>query len=281
MTMTEELTADVEPQSEHGKARRATPMTVNFTRVIDIRQHASGNVQDRGHTTDLRPRTPEGKLLTPKQIRARARRRIKRAKGKPGRKIVPVTEQEFDALYKPIDDWDLQELARGRPRDSRGGFGGKPPGWITREVHEKAMEQFHAAIKSEMGSLTPTALDTVKYILENEDVDHRGKPIVPASAKNQAAMFLLEHVVGKPKQQIQQDISVKLQGILGSVMVNPNDALAPPSQGGRLGEGESDIPGYSLAHLPGVTLPLGSGDIVDGEGYWHDQDADLDEVSES
>lgn len=181
-----------------------------------------------------------------------------------------VTKQEFEALYKPIEEWDLEELAKGRPRDSKGKFGGRTPGWITREVHEKAMEQFQLAVKSEMGQLTPSALDTLKYVLENDDVDHKGKPVIPASAKNQAAMFLLEHVVGKPKQHVQQDISVKLQGILGSVMVNPNEALAPADQGGKFNGG------YTVGHLPGTTIPIGTGDDDIVEADW-DDDSDLDE----
>jgi hypothetical protein len=195
----------------------------------------------------------DGKLLTPKQIRARQRRAAKRSKRN------RMSELEFETLYKPIEDWDMEELARGRPRNIDGNFRGRKPGWITREVHERAMEMFIQLTKSDMAALAPSALDSLRWVLESNEEDERGKPIVPASAKNQAAMFLLEHVVGKPKQQVQQDISVKLQGILGAVMVNPNEALASPEQGGQ---------GYQLAHLPGQTIPLG----IEGP----DSDEDLD-----
>lgn len=240
----------------------AKVMSIDFAKAQSIRQHKSGRIRDRGNATDARPVSHEGKLLTPKQIRARARRRA--AKARKNNKPV-MSELEFEALYKPIEDWDLEELARGRPRDVDGGFRGRKPGWITREVHERAMEQFQLAIKTEMSTHSITALDTLRYILESEETDDRGKPIVPAAAKLQASTFLLEHVVGKPKQQIQQDISVKLQGILGSVMVNPNEGLAPPEQGGA--------GNFQLAHFPGHTIPIGSAadddfddvDLEDGE----------------
>ena len=221
-------------------------MTIDFSKADPIRQHKSGVLRDRGNLDDYRPVSAEGKLLTPKQIRARARRKAEK-----NRKEL-MSEAEFEALYKPIEDWSLEELARGRPKNIDGNFRGRKPGWITREVHERAMEQFQLAIKTEMSDQSITALDTLRYILDSTDVDDKGKPIVPAAAKNQAAMFLLEHVVGKPKQHIQQDISVRLQGILGSVMVNPSEALSPGSR-------ET----FELAHFPGQTIPIGLAEDAD------------------
>jgi hypothetical protein len=188
-----------------------------------------------------------------------------------------MTEQEFEMLYKPIEEWDLDELARGRPRDVDGGFKGRKPKWITRQVHEEAMERFTAVIKTEMGVQGITAIDTLKMILTNEETDERGKAVVPPAAKIQASTFLLEHIVGKPKQHVQQDISVKLQGILGSVMVNPNEALAAPSQGGRGNNSTEDVPSYQVAHLPGHTIPIGAADPDDPErpidvDAWEDED---------
>lgn len=244
----------------------AKVMTIDFSKASSIRHHSSGKIRDRGHSTDLRPVNEEGKLLTPKQIRARARRKAAKTSKRALRQGI-MSEQEFEALYKPIEEWDLEELARGRPRGSDGTFRGRKPGWITREVHEKAMEMFVELTKANMGALTPNALDSLRYVLENDDLDERGKPIVPAAAKNQASMFILEHVVGKPKQQVSQDISVKLQGILGAVMVNPNDALAPVDQGG--------MGGYQLAHYPGQTIPIGALGQPSA-----DEDVDLDEGGE-
>lgn len=223
---------------------------IDFSKVVAKRQHPSGVSHVVG---DPRPKGPDGKLLTAKQIRARARRRADR-RSKRG----VMTKDEFEALYKPIEDWDMEELARGRPRDVNGGWKGGPPKWVSREVHEQAMERFKTLVKLEMNSMGARALDTFAYLIGNEDEDPRGRPMVPPSVKLQAASFLVEHIVGKPTQRVESDISVKLQGILGVVMANPNDALAPPSHGGQ---------GYELAHLPGHTIPLGVGDsdIQDAE----------------
>lgn len=233
----------------------ATPVTLDFTNVVHLRQHASGVLRHVSEG-DLRQRDERGKLLTPKQIRARARRKMKR-KGSRGKEL--MTAQEWDILYKPVEEWDLEELAAGRPRDKNGGFRGPKPGWITREVYERAMEQFTSAIKSEMNKLSPDAVKTIQYLLGNEEQDARGRPIVGAPVKLQAAQFLIEHLVGKPTQRVEQDISVKLQAILGDVMVNPTvkvDRDGTPY--GALPPGAGD---YTLAHYPGQTMPLGADDF--------------------
>lgn len=219
----------------------ASIMTVNFSKVPDIRQHMSGRKRD-ALDPQIRPRTAEGKLLTPKQIRARARR-------KQNRKQL-LTDQEMEYLYqKPVDEWDMEELARGRPRNSKGGFSGPRPKWINATIHERAMERYTAAVKTDMRATTVDALDTLKHLISNEETDDKGKPIVPAGTKLEAAKFLIEHVVGKPTQRIESDVSVKLQGILSQVMVNPADVM-----------GGTPDKGFELAHLPGVTMPLATRD---------------------
>lgn len=237
-----------------------TKKTIDFAKVPTKFQGPSGRAGVSGKSEARRdgnlnaPRTVSGLVLTPKQIRARARRRAKRAD--------IMTEAEFNARYKPVEEWDLQELAKGRPRDAKGRFRGAAPKYISKEVHERAMERFKNAIKTEMNGHTPAALDAIHWILQNEEVDDKGKPIIPAGTKLEAAKFLLEHVVGKPTQRVEQDISVKLQGLLGQVMVNPDTALTAQN--------------YTVGHLPGVTMPMATADddIVDAEAEYSDDDPD-------
>lgn len=188
----------------------------------------------------------EGLLLTPKQLRTRARRAYRAGK--------PLPEHMMKALMKPIEEWDFEELARGRPRDALGGFRGKMAPYVTRELHERAMERFKALIRDDMNVSAITAITTIQMILESEETDFRGKPIVGAAQKLDAAKFLLEHIVGKPTQPTTTDISVRLQGILSTVMVNPNQA-------GSMG--------YTSAHM-GSRLGITAGDdeeedYIDGE----------------
>lgn len=171
-----------------------------------------------------------------------------------------MSTQEMEVLYqKPIEEWDLEELARGRTRSADGSFKGPQPKWINRQVHEMAMDRFKAAIKSDMNATTVDAMTAIRGILNNEETDEKGKPVVPASTKIDAAKFLLEHVVGKPKQQLEADVSVQLQSILAVVMANPAETLMSQATGGL---------GYTIGHMPGITMPLGVAadeDVQDAE----------------
>lgn len=201
---------------------------------------------------DDRPRDSRGRLLTAKQVRSRARRTI--AKGK------KLDDETFEAWSgKPIEEWDLEELARGRPRDKRGHFSGKPPSYMPRAVHERIAERFKMLIRDSMNFNATMALGVVQNLITNEEVDDKGKPIVPANVKLDASKWLIEHVIGKPVQPQTTDISVKLQGILGAVMVNPTvDENHPDMQA---------LPrGYFPAHI-GTR-----GDAVDAEAWYDDED---------
>lgn len=244
-------------------AKPATPRVCDFTAQIEMyyirdahgKMHVcnrSGIPMDRAITTaqtdyaePMKGSPGTALAMTRSQQRARARRRLRAGER--------LTDEAFHQLYKPVDEWDAEELAHGRPRNAAGNFKGFPPKYIPREVHERALERFKIIIKQGMNVQSLTALKTVQMILESEETDNRGKPIVTASAKLDAAKFLLEHIVGKPTQPMTSDVSVKLQGILGTVMVNPD--LENPGQ-------------YTPAHV-GTR-----GDIIDAEVEEEDDDGD-------
>lgn len=170
-----------------------------------------------------RPPSKQGgrpaKVMSDKQIRARARRKQK------------MLAEELALMWKPVSEWDAEELARGRPRDKAGGFRGKSPEWVDRAVHEEAIKRFQSVVKSQMNLHTIEALEVLRYVLNSDDTDDRGKPLVSANVRLDAAKFLLEHVVGKPKQRVETDISVKLQAMLGTAMVNPAEGGFELAQG--------------------------------------------------
>lgn len=175
--------------------------------------------------TDVKepPRTKGGSELqmNKKQIRARARRHAR------------ISEAELDKLYKPVEEWDEEELARGRPRAADGSFRGASPKWITRQMHETAMARFKGIVEGRMKEETVTALAVVHQVLVNNDIDEKGKPLVSATAKLDAAKFLIEHTVGKPTQRQEVDISVRLQSLLATATVgitDPAAALGPGAE---------------------------------------------------
>jgi hypothetical protein len=200
-------------------------------RVIDFAAAARMPDPSRPHRIiDERDEDSDGLVMTPKRIRARARRAMKN-----GKKLNP---EDAKALWKPIEDWDMEELARGRPRAADGSFRGPKPAYITRELHETAMDNFKTMVRSEMNGSTVDALLVLTNILNNDEIDNKGRPVVTASTKADVAKWMVEHVLGKAVQPTTTDISAKLQLILGAAMVNPSEVDMP-----------AELEGYRPAHI--------------------------------
>lgn len=180
----------------------ATPRALNFKYVSDVV-----------------PEGINGHVTNEKQIRARRRRAMKGLK-----KISDVSEDlALELDIKPIEEWDFEELARGRPRNKDGTFRGRKPSYISRELHEKIMDRFKLMVKQKMVGNGIDAMNALDYLLNNEDMAKGGRPLVPPTVRLQAATYVMDHLIGRPTQPVQTDVSVKLQGILGMAMVNPTD----------------------------------------------------------
>ena len=225
----------------------ATPRVIDFAEAFGVIHWRDNEGKMHEDLEDDRPSSVRGDrlqvvmkgvpaggvVLTDKQIRARRRRQIKKHRR--------LTDEQWELGYKPLEEWDLEELARGRPRNAVGDFRGRPPQYMTRELHERAVERFKKTVREDMNAHTVTALETIRMILTSEEIDEKGKPLVAAGTKLDAAKFLLEHVVGKAVQPTTSDISVKLQGILGAVMVNPAELSGS--------EMSDTMNGYRPAHI--------------------------------
>jgi hypothetical protein len=147
--------------------------------------------------------------MTPRQIRARARR-----KGK-------MSKLEYETLYKPVEEWDEEELARGRPRNKAGDFRGPAPQWLTREVYEAALTRFKQIVQMEVRAEGQVAMGVIRNIMNDETLDTRGRYRTNPSTRLAAAQLMLEHIIGKPVQHVEQDISVRLQAVLANATVGP------------------------------------------------------------
>lgn len=176
-------------------------------------------VDDQGNSLPKKRGRP-ATSTSPKQIRARARRKQLAA------------DEALEALHKPLEEWDDEELAKGRPRAKDGTFKGKTPTWINRKVHEEAIRRFQEVVRRDLKVHTIDALKVLGELLTEDGTDANGKPVIPASVKASVAQFLVEHVVGKPTTRVEQDISVKLQAVLGAAIVNPSsDGVGLPTAG--------------------------------------------------
>lgn len=132
----------------------------------------------------------------PANVRDRIRRRM-------GRGMEDM--RTLASTRKPIEDWDVEELARGRPRCEDGSFRGPAPKWITPALIDEAKRRLTVNALGAMGAYVQDAVKVVHGLMMSTATDDRGKPIVDAKTRLAAAMFIIDHVVGKPTTRVQLD----------------------------------------------------------------------------
>lgn len=150
----------------------------------------------KANYTGGRPKD-ESKLSTdPRQVRIRLRRAARKGNKKADGRI----QRDLEMLYKkPIDEWDVEELARGRPRNAAGDFRGKMPSWITPTIASEAKRRLLDNTFAQMSAHADLAINTVVKLMKDDMVDDKGKPITDSRTKLAAATFVIEHILGKPK----------------------------------------------------------------------------------
>jgi hypothetical protein len=180
---------------------------------------------------DDRPRdTTYDYLLTTRQTRRRAKRKL--AKG------LHLSDEEFSLLFRPIEEWSLEELSDGYPHSDL--TGAKLAATATSslfrgELRDKVKTELERRIKDRLDKLTVTATDALGDVMKNAELDGRGRPIVPASAKLRAAEYVLDRMMGKPTIRTESELSTKLTAVLAEVMVAPEmrlteDGVVPTGQ---------------------------------------------------
>jgi hypothetical protein len=136
------------------------------------------------------------KLSTdPKQIRNRLRRK--------GKKFHEDLQLYAEHGFKPLEQWDLEELARGRPRNRNGSFAGPSPKWITHTLQVEIKRRLLTETLGQLGGHLDVALKAVRELITSTEVDEKGKPIVDPRTKLAAATFVIEHIIGKPTAVIE------------------------------------------------------------------------------
>jgi hypothetical protein len=160
----------------------------------------------------------------PSQIRNRLRRAAKRAKRTGNDTDLRWELEKYSQVtgYKRVEDWDLEELAHGKPRGPKGSFRGPTPSWITPDVTREAKKRLYGHAFGKLGAHVDLAIETVANLITNDEVDDRGKPIVDARTKLAAAQFIIEHVIGKPERVVTLDATDQARQLLASAIVLDN-----------------------------------------------------------
>ncbi|MCE0764827.1 hypothetical protein LWC35_18220 [Pseudonocardia kujensis] len=145
---------------------------------------------------------------------ARRRAKSKAAKGD--------ISAEIAMLYKPLEKWDDEELARGRPRDKNGNFGGTRPSWLTPALQAERQRRLRQLMADELGTFAADALRTIHAVMTDDSRDDNGKPNVPASVRVDAGKYLVDQFMGKATATVDVNAGSQLGELLSGILVNPD-----------------------------------------------------------
>lgn len=143
-----------------------------------------------------RPKDESKLSKDPHRIRARLRRQ-----GKMFDRDIELYAQH--AGFKPVSEWDLTELAKGRPRTKAGDFRGRSPKWLTLEIQREAKKRLLDETFGDLAQYASKAVKVIYDLMMSEEVDDKGRPIVDAKTRYAAATFIIEHIIGKPTAVIE------------------------------------------------------------------------------
>lgn len=144
------------------------------------------------------------------------------------RKNASRLERDVAMLYRPIEQWDIEELARGRPRNKAGNFTGPSPRWLTPLIIKQAADRLRLLTKQELSVFSGDAVRVIHKLMENEDEDEKGKPLVSAAVKLQAAQYVLDQTIGRPTVPVEVSGNVVLETLMAKVLVNEDGSPTHP-----------------------------------------------------
>lgn len=151
-------------------------------------------------------------------------------------------ERDLKMLYrKPVEEWDMEELARGRPKNEQGKFAGPRPRWISPLILKQAQDRLRALTREELNVYAADAVRVMHELMTNADTDFDGKPLVSPSVRLQAATYVMDQVIGKPTTPVEVTGNVVLESLMARVLVNDSsNTHAHPIIDGEIVEDDDD-----------------------------------------
>ena len=130
---------------------------------------------------------------------------------------------EIAAIYdKPIEQWDDEEITRGRPRSSDGTFRGRTPSFLTPALQAERQRRLRQLMTNDLGTFAADALRTIHSVMMDNRRDDDGKLVVPASVRVDAAKYLVDQFIGKAKISVDLNEHNPLMELMAGILVNPD-----------------------------------------------------------
>lgn len=157
------------------------------------------------------PRKDEEKPARKRSNRPSAvRSRLRRADQK-----FEDAKADIELYYqKPVEEWDFEELQRGKPRGPDGTFGkGGRPKWLTPVIMAEAQARLRTMSAQQLGMYAGNAIDVMVELM-----NHSRVPVV----RFNAAKYILDQIIGLPTQRVETKAQIEFESLLADVMVNPD-----------------------------------------------------------
>jgi hypothetical protein len=163
----------------------------------------------------------------PNTIRARLRRGGVRVE-----RDLEILAEVQGKDYKPIEEWDFEELAHGKPRNKKGGFNtGPKPQWINPVIVEEVSRRLRNGFIDETRKALPDVLKVLLVLLKDDE-----SPRIQLDA----AKLFLEYAIGLPEKRISIEASSRVEHLLADVIVLDDGRPAHPVIDGQFHDDDED-----------------------------------------
>lgn len=179
-----------------------------------MRQRKGANVDEDGLAVEI---TPDTRRLshTPSAIKAR----IRRNGGRAAEDIALFHEVTYGDV-RPVSEWTIEELQKGRPRHPTGGWKGPRPKWITPIIQAEVRRRLREETIQNLVGHTGAAIKVLAEFLKNDEEPH---------LRFRAAALIIEYAAGAPDKNVHITGNVQLQSMLASALVLDDGSPAHPT----------------------------------------------------
>lgn len=132
---------------------------------------------------------------------------------------------------RPIAEWDLEELARGKARNKNGGFNGGKPRWGPNEaeVKKEIARRLEEEARLRLHSLVYPALNRFAQLLDSAD----------EKVAAQISTYVVDQMLGKATAKVDVQGEMSLEHRLAAALVVPGGEQAHPTlRPGEIIDGE-------------------------------------------
>lgn len=157
----------------------------------------------------------------------RARRPLRRQQSS-GRAVVRISSNTADVLEAPetVEDWDDEELRRGRRRDKNGKFTGADPIMIPTAAYREIVRRSIRRAEKELATNLEAACATLVSIATSTVAEDRDRIV--------AAKIVMERIMGKEPLKVDHSFKTPLfLGIIQGGIVTGGEPIA-------IGSGDDD-----------------------------------------